>query len=66
MMLINNLFKGMLVYLTTIRDTDADEMPLWQKSSDYLLDTDFAIPKSIESINEFDSSHGQGDRVLSN
>jgi RimJ/RimL family protein N-acetyltransferase len=61
-MMIKDIFKGNLINLTAVRDSDAEEMAGWQENSDYLrnLDTDFAIPKSIETLREQDCSKGSG------
>ena len=61
-MMNNDLFKGTLIRLTAARDTDAEEMAVWQENSDYLrkLDTDFAAPKSIETLREHELSNGSG------
>jgi RimJ/RimL family protein N-acetyltransferase len=61
-MMINELFKGKLIKLTAVRDSDAEEMARWQENSDYLrkVDTDFAVPKSVEFMREHDRSKGSG------
>jgi RimJ/RimL family protein N-acetyltransferase len=55
-----DLFQGKLVKLSVSRDTDAEEMAVWQEDSDYLrkVDTDIAYPKSPLLIKEQDLSRG--------
>lgn len=61
-MMVNDLFKGKLIRLIAVRNSDAEEMASWQEHSDYLrkVDTDFALPKSIEALRERDQSKGAG------
>lgn len=61
-MMVNDLFKGKLIRLIAVRNSDAEEMASWQEHSDYLrkVDTDFALPKSIEALRERDQSKGSG------
>lgn len=63
---MNDIFKGKFLKLTAVRETDADEMAIWQENSEYLrkLDTDFAMPKSIESMREYDLSKGPGSGAI--
>lgn len=51
-----NIFEGSLVKLTSKRAGDEAHMALWQQDGDYLrrLDTSYAVPRSEESIAEFD------------
>ncbi len=62
MMMIHDLFTGKLVKLTAPRDSDAAEMAKWQENSDYLrnVDTDFAVPKSVDALREHDSAKSHG------
>jgi RimJ/RimL family protein N-acetyltransferase len=64
--MMNDIFTGKFLKLTAVRDTDADDMAIWQESSDYLrkLDTDFAMPKSVESMRDHDLLKGQGSGTI--
>lgn len=65
-MIMKNLFKGKQVKLTAARNSDADEMASWQENSEYLrnVDTDIAIPQSVENLKDSDSSEGQGSGTI--
>ncbi|WP_096911856.1 GNAT family N-acetyltransferase [Neobacillus jeddahensis] len=64
--MLDDLFKGKLVKLTAARDTDAEEMARWHGNSDYLrnVDTDLAIPQSVHTLREQDTSKGNGSRTI--